>query len=191
MRPTTGGPLNQESLDLLPGKWAFEPKVNGWRGVIHVPSLTVFNRHGQLLSITDEFNDALGYLWETTPPDMEWLDCEMLSRRHDVDKGNIIVLDWINDLLDYEDRRHLLVYHFPCWFPPTMGKNAPATVIPMQEEAMPMWNHLQELNKRIGCDYFEGIVGKRQSSRYEHQLVSPSRTTAHWVKWRFDQYTES
>jgi len=186
MRPTTGGPLSKEAINLLPGAWAYEPKVNGWRGVIHVPTLSVFNRHGKPLSIVNEFNEALPYLWETTPSDIEWLDCEMLGRRHSEDQGKIVVLDIIEELYFYEVRRAIIT---DTWML-TPGLGEPVTAIPSVTDPFELWNHLQEENKRLGCDYYEGVVGKRIGTGYETQLVSALRTTPHWIKYRFDQYTE-
>ena len=43
-RPIQGGPL-----ELAPpkrGLWYAEPKLNGWRALIHMPSGTMWNRHG-------------------------------------------------------------------------------------------------------------------------------------------------
>lgn len=180
MRPTTGGPLSEDSLKSLPGRWAFQPKVNGWRGVIHVPTLTVFNRHGELLSITEEFSESLDSLWETAAPDMEWLDCEMLSRRHAVDRGKIIVLDWIVDRLPYWQRHDVLENTFA---------QEGLETISHTESAMGLWRALQQTNVRLGCDYYEGIVGKQWDSPYVLQY-SATKTTPLWVKWRFDQYKQ-
>jgi hypothetical protein len=57
-RPIQGG-----RLELAPpkrGLWYAEPKLNGWRALIHTPSETMWNRHGALLTIVDCFRPALG-----------------------------------------------------------------------------------------------------------------------------------
>ena len=46
-RPIQGG-----RLDLAPpkrGLWFAEPKLNGWRALIHTPTGTMWNRHGALI----------------------------------------------------------------------------------------------------------------------------------------------
>ena len=41
------------------GLWYAEPKLNGWRALIHTPSGIMWNRHGALLTIADCFRPAL------------------------------------------------------------------------------------------------------------------------------------
>lgn len=190
MRPTTGGPLSVESINTLPGQWRYEPKVNGWRALVHVPTLTCFNRHGELLSITHEFEDSLTHLWQTAPLDVEWLDCEVLSRRHGINKGGIIVLDIVSDVYFYEVRRDWMSTLWPTIDLGTGIPDLPVSILPDTTNPFEMWDELQQENERIGCDFYEGIVGKRIGTHYEMQLVSASRTTPHWIKYRFDQYTE-
>ena len=43
-RPINGGPL--EKARPKHGEWFYEPKYNGWRALVHVPTGTMFNRHG-------------------------------------------------------------------------------------------------------------------------------------------------
>jgi len=59
-RPISGGPLELA----LPkqGHWCYEPKYNGWRALVHAPTGTMFNRHGQPLSIAGLFGSALKHL---------------------------------------------------------------------------------------------------------------------------------
>ena len=57
-RPIQGG-----RLELAPAKrglWYAEPKMNGWRVLIHTPTGTMWNWHGALLTITDCVRPALG-----------------------------------------------------------------------------------------------------------------------------------
>jgi len=56
-RPINGGPLDKAHAKH--GEWFYEPKYNGWRALVHVPTGTMFNRHGQRLSIQQEFAKAL------------------------------------------------------------------------------------------------------------------------------------
>jgi len=59
MRPKNGGkPLPEAWADLYAPRWdryAFEPKVNGWRALIHAPTGTIWNRQGQRSSIQEDF----------------------------------------------------------------------------------------------------------------------------------------
>jgi ATP-dependent DNA ligase len=193
MRPTTGGPLTQETIDLLPGEWAWEPKQNGWRALIHIPTLTVYNRHGELMSIAHEFQEALKQIerLRTLLP-YQWLDCEMLGRRHPMKKGHIVVFDSIgecDDLYSYEVRHESLRWVFD-----RLGDSydrielIESDRIGIATHPLKTWEILQEENHRYGCDYYEGLVAKRVDSPYEMQLVSPNKKTTSWVKFRFDQH---
>ena len=44
-RPLNGGPFDKAPPKR--GAWAAEPKFNGWRALVHIPSGTIFNRHGE------------------------------------------------------------------------------------------------------------------------------------------------
>ena len=56
-RPINGGRL--ELAPPKPGQWFDEPKYNGWRALVHVPTGAMFNRRCQPLSITGSFSAAL------------------------------------------------------------------------------------------------------------------------------------
>lgn len=189
MRPTAAGPLKRSLIESLPGEYAFEPKVNGWRGLIHVPTLTVFNRHGKAFSTYNLYEDSLQWLWENMPKKFEWLDCEMLARRHAMDQGSIVVLDWVTEELTYEQRREELYMEVPMTMTSKYNK---VFMLPQygMKDLEYAWESLQHLNAKLGCEYYEGLVGKRLGSLYEHQLISSSLSTALWLKWRFDQYTQ-
>jgi len=81
-RPISGGPL--ERALPKPGDWCYEPKYNGWRALVHAPTGTMFNRHGQPLNIAALFGSALKHLRtvrlliDGVP--VEWFDCEALCR---------------------------------------------------------------------------------------------------------------
>jgi hypothetical protein len=89
-RPVNGGPLPHAQPKH--GDWAWEPKFNGWRALVHGPTGTMFNRHLQPLSIAGEFTAALDLLKGTR---LEWLDCEALERRHHLGQGTLILLDYL------------------------------------------------------------------------------------------------
>lgn len=204
LRPISGGPLSDLS-NLLPGQWAYEPKVNGWRALIHAPTLTVYNRHGELSSVADEFADALSLIWENTPIELEWLDCEMLGRRHPVDKGKIIVLDAVIEG-SYLERREAInrglglplngagdgnQLTFTCSFTEENTISPSKHSGTFNEAIMQHWNAMQGDNVFFKHDYYEGLVAKMVDSLYETQLISPSKTTPYWVKFRFDQHKTS
>ena len=99
-RPVNGGPLPLA----LPndGEWFYEPKYNGWRALVHVPTGTMFERHGKLLTIAAEFADALAILGKHRGPaaalingaPLEWLDCEALERRHTPSRSQAPSSSW-------------------------------------------------------------------------------------------------
>ena len=58
-------PIQDGRLELAPpkrGLWYVEPKMSGWRALIHTPTGTMWNRHGALLTIADCFRPALARL---------------------------------------------------------------------------------------------------------------------------------
>lgn len=190
-RPINGGPL----LNARPkrGSWAVEPKVNGWRALVHVPSGTMWNRHGEKLSIASAFAPALEKLRATLPlaGSFEWADCEALERRHGIGRGSLIVLDAIPDPPHREapyTRRRL------CLEPALAGCLRPDGIaadsiylipsFPAQTIAE-LWLLTQTLNAEAGCEFYEGVVSKRTTAPYPRQLLSATRETADWVKHRW------
>jgi hypothetical protein len=196
-RPINGGHI-QHALPLLAarcrrGAWSYEPKYNGWRAMVHCPSGAMWNRHGQPLSITAEFAPALGKLARS---DFEWLDVEALSRRHKLGRGSLIVLDCPGIPLDdscYVRRAQALYTGIvqaglgecllqcaepgdnSLYIPPAYG----------EEERDELWQQLQDFNRVAGCEFYEGLVAKRDNSLYPIQLGDPNRETTDWVKHRF------
>jgi hypothetical protein len=184
-----GGPLHRA----LPkaGHWFYEPKYNGWRALVHVATGAMFNREGQPLTISGEFEQALGILRRLDCAAFKWADCEALERRHGIGKGTLIVLDvipepaWAN--ATYETRRQWTatladcdpyrqpagntIYRVPHCFAPCLAPVA--------------WGRLQELNRQWGCDFYEGLVAKRADSPYPIQLRSPKAETPFWIKHRW------
>ena len=113
-RPIQGG-----RLDLAPpkrGLWFAEPKLNGWRALIHTPTGTMWNRHGTLLTIADCFRPALAALAKLTSRGLVWADCEALERRHNLGRGTLVVLDVIPESGTpiYTARRAMLESLLPC-----------------------------------------------------------------------------
>ena len=89
------------------GLWYAEPKLNGWRALIHTPSGAMWNRHGALLTIADYFRPALGTLAKLAGRGLVWTDCEALERRHNLGRGTLVVLDVVPEsgTPSYEQRR--------------------------------------------------------------------------------------
>ena len=90
-RPIQGG-----RLELAPpkrGLWFAEPKLNGWRALIHTPTGTMWNRHRSLLTIADCSRPALAALAKLGNSGLVWTDCEALERRHNLGRGTLVVLD--------------------------------------------------------------------------------------------------
>ena len=114
-RPTNGGAFPRA----LPksGHWAYEPKINGWRALVHMPTGTMFNRHGERLSIAHEFGPVLDLIRQAWahPKKLlalsrlgEWLDCEALSRRHPLGRGSLVLLDAPQSPGDYSTRQQAM-----------------------------------------------------------------------------------
>lgn len=192
-RPINGGPLEHA----LPknGKWFYEGKFNDWRSLVHIPAGHMWNRQGERLTIENEFRIALGTLRSTLAAGaFKWADCATLGRRHKVGKGSLIVLDVVPEpafrSAGYEERRSWLETVLP-----TLGArcvpNADSLYLPANTletdfgDLAGAWTALQEWNKVVGCDFYEGFVAKRAGSPYPMQLQSPDKAFAFWVKHRW------
>lgn len=189
LRPVNGGPLPKAMPKR--GEWSYEPKYNGWRTLVHIATGTMFSRQGEPLSIAHEFKAALDQLRVTLDAEaFKWADCEALERRHDIGRGTLIVLDVVPDatsgcdLAFYTERRRWLtvlpVHDFGIK-PPNDTILLPPIVAPEQ------WDDLQWVNKNIGCEFYEGMVAKKNNSPYPKQLRSPDTEFPFWMKhrWRF------
>ena len=185
-------PLNGGRLELAPakrGEWAVEPKLNGWRVLVHAPTMTAFTRHGEPLSIAREFAAALDHLhvtW-TRDPVLEWIDCEGLERRHGIGRGALVVLDAVMPG-SYRDRRDRLRA--------TIGEPLPidaqpppdsVTLVPSfpVSDAAAVYAQLRELNQLWRAPFYEGVVMKRADSTYPIQNRSATEEFAGWMKHRF------
>lgn len=199
LRPINGGPWTTARRFPKPGTWYYEPKYNGWRTLVHAPTGSMFNRHGQRLSIEHDFAEALE---KAKALNIEWLDCEALERRHGLGRGTLIVLDALldNTKLMYHERRYMLhlaqsmkliddgrqlnkapapnsLVLVPSYTDPA---NTPGTVCPDG-----LWDILKQCNAALGCEFYEGFVAKRADSTYPRQLRSDDEETRTWVKHRW------
>lgn len=192
-RPVNGGPLEQALKYPRPGRWLYEPKLNGWRALVHAPTGTMFNRKGERLSIAGEFKRALSILQHSP---FDWLDCEALERRHTIGKGTLVILD-IVELGDYDTRRTLMGDTFcrsdlrvnylgsPDDCQPDSVFLLPYQPPEPREKLLQYWEQMQMVNARHGCQFYEGVVAKRADSLYPMQLRSPNEEFSGWVKHRW------
>ena len=194
-RPIQGG-----RLELAPpkrGLWFAEPKLNGWRALIHTPTGTMWNRHGTLLTIADCFRPALASLAKLASRGLVWADCEALERRHNLGRGTLVVLDVIpeSDTPIYTARRAMLESLLPSHpvFDGNTSRPVPsgtAVLTPTRRadshaDALAYYQRLRAANRALGCDFFEGVVMKRADSPYPLQLRSATEEFRGWCKHRF------
>lgn len=179
MRPISGGSKPRD----MPG-FDFEPKANGFRVLVHCPSRSCFNRHGEPLTIADSFSVPLERLKRQTA--FEWLDCEGLERRHGLGKGTLIVLDVPMEKGNYLERRLLMEVFFDQVVEPKLVATNDILILPRYSaDALTIWNRLQLDNVRVGCQFWEGLVFKRRDSLYNLQLQSPDQESSAWIKVRW------
>lgn len=194
-RPIQGG-----RLELAPPKralWYAEPKLNGWRAIIHTPTGTMWNRHGTLLTIADCFQPALAALAKLASRGLVWADCEALERRHNLGRGTLVVLDAIpkSGMPIYTVRRALLESLISCdpVFDGDSSRPVPSGAVVLtptrradsHAAALAFYQRLRAANRKLGCDFFEGVVMKRAESIYPVQLRSATEEFRGWVKHRF------
>jgi ATP-dependent DNA ligase len=194
-RPIQGG-----RLELAPpkrGLWFTEPKLNGWRALIHTPTGTMWNRHGTLLTIAACFRPALAALAKLSPRCLVWADCEALERRHNLGRGTLVVLDVIPESGTpiYTARRAMLESLLPCdpVFDGDSSRPVPSGTVVLTPtrradshvDALALYQRLRVANRALGCDFFEGVVMKRADSAYPVQLRGASDEFRGWVKHRF------
>ena len=194
-RPIQGG-----RLELAPpkrGLWYAEPKLNGWRALIHTPTGTMWNRHGTLLTIADCFRPALAALAKLTSRGLVWADCEALERRHNLGRGTLVVLDVIPESGTpiYTARRAMLESLLPCdpVFDGDTSRPVPSGAVVLtptrrtdsHAAALAFYQRLRDANRVLGCDFFEGVVMKRADSPYPVQFRSATEEFRGWVKHRF------
>ena len=194
-RPIQGG-----RLELAPpkrGVWYAEPKLNGWRALIHTPTGTMWNRHGSLLTIADCFRPALAKLAALASRGLVWADCEALERRHNLGRGTLAVLDLVPEsgTPTYEQRRALLESFLACdsVFEGDTSHSVPCGAVVLtptrrvdsHADALEFYERLRAANRVFGCDFFEGVVMKRVDSIYPVQLRSSTEEFRGWTKHRF------
>jgi hypothetical protein len=135
----------------------------------------MFNRHGQRLSIQQEFGCALAILrglqLNNGAGVVEWFDCEALERRHAIGQGALLVFDYISlageaYLHRKQSLAHALAVH-DCRVQP--HSDAPYSVGAFGSEeldALEFYQRLKQLNVQWHCPLYEGVVAKRTDSLY-------------------------
>jgi hypothetical protein len=206
-------PANGGALDTAPpkvGDWAWQPKIDDRRVVIHAPSRTVWNQYGQL-SVAhrdeDKFDAALDSLAALSEFFTGWFDAGLMEYRNDMMRGSIVILDLIDDHLPFSDRRSLLAAMFPTlpWATELVGTDYAKDnvfLIPQFGDLVPLsgsqgahaeatgrelYTALQAQNGRLGRKFYEGVVAKRIDSLYPTHAQRPKTQVAAWIKHRFDQ----
>jgi hypothetical protein len=161
--------------------------------VIHIPTGTIFNRHGQIMSIGNEFTEAVGDLSQSP---FDWLVCEALSRRHEIAKGSLFIIDWINPELTMIKRHQSLRDWFPLHEYKVLPVEDRAYLIEQFEDSddglYGRWTDMQAMNIWLTMDivkepieFYEGFVATDKYSKYQMQLQSPNKTTNRIQKYRF------
>ena len=197
-RPMDGGQLHLAADPI--GDWYAELKYNGWRLQLHLDSGLMFNRQGEELSISEEFDEALKKVRKLP---FEWLDIEGLERRHNIGRGAFIILDYLPSATkcgqsrtqDYIERRKYLSLVCGLAQIPThtqldkpIEDNSVNLIASYDGAGM---RQLYDIGKMcngpegMNCEFYEGIVRKKASSPYPFQLRSPDQTTHNWVKHRW------
>lgn len=193
LRPTNGGPYSISRPKR--GAWSYEPKVNGWRALVHAPTGKMWNRKGEPLSIEREFQAVLETLRNANlPPEMEWLDCEALERRHALGRGSLVILDYLApNKATYKERRDKIITLQGASFLDHTSPIPNDSLLVLMEfgedthiTAGEMWITLQNCNKKWNAEVFEGFVAKRHDSPYPRQLRSPDLETPFWIKHRWE-----
>ena len=201
MRPCNGGPLSPGPTPRY-ARYCAEPKYNGWRATLHAPSGMMWNRRGEVLSIADEFAEAVERV--ATAARLfgggEWFDCEGLERRHALARGTLLILD-VPDLAparglpatpearffpSYLARREWLEARFEsCPLVPGEVQPNCAYIAPRIPgvDAAQLYHRLKELD--AGTHFYEGVVLKRNDSAYTPQ-AGAERESREWFKHRWD-----
>jgi hypothetical protein len=154
----------------------------------------MFNRHGQRLSIQQEFGSALAILrslhLNIGAAVVEWFDCEALERRHAIGRGTLLVFDYISPAGEaYVCRKQRLAHALaPHDYRTQPCDRAAYSVVahgPDELETLEFYHLLKRLNGQWHCPFYEGVVAKRTDSLYPVQLRSATLEFAGWMKHRW------
>ena len=155
----------------------------------------MFNRKLEQLSISYEFKPALAK-FNKLP--WEWSDVEALERRHNIGRGSLILLDYLptNSAEIYTARKSYM--HLCCGFVGGIAVhkelNKPIAngqvYLPMNwryepKASLQLWEILQQCNRTLGSDFWEGVVAKRNDSIYPRQRRNAELDFPFWMKHRW------
>jgi hypothetical protein len=178
--------------------WVDEPKLNGWRAWVHTPTGAMFNRHGDRLSIGDTYEEVLDDLRGCS---LEWLDSEALERRHGILRASLVILDSPIPG-DYDERQNEIFLslctldRFQPLPPYSVPVNDTGKILSFaytfsekdnDPDLQPnqAWHRLQEMNRVLGCTFYEGFVAKKRRAPYP-RARHPEDATTDWVKFRWN-----
>ena len=188
-RPVNGGPL--PLAQPKHGAWSHERKFNGWNAPTHIETGAMFNRHLKLMTIAAEFKEALAQLRLVLDCQaFKWANCEALERRHNLGRGSLIVFDVLPEpeyrSATYIERHAWLAAVLPpAPLNPQLFEENTLYHSPIEPRPAEAWTVLQEWNRVVGCQFYEGLVAKRDDSRYPFQLRSAAQTYPFWMKHRW------
>lgn len=201
-RPVNGGRLEYASEKL--GNWVYEPKINEERVLVHTPTGEMYARDLRPFSKTRLFTQVIEKLkksWLNTNPDFEWLDCGAFGFRHNIGRGSLVVFDIPMAIGHHAIRQQKIhdriiakgigeAYAFEQFNPPE-NKILSFSYTYSDKDNDPFmrpraaWLRLQEANKSLGVELFEGLVAKRADSKYPIQNTNPKAEFGGWMKHRF------
>lgn len=177
-RPINGGPLDAALPKM--GRWSYEAKYNGWRGLLHLESGKMWNRHGKPLTITGKFTKAIEEAQHIFNGMYDWLDCEAMSMRHTKSKGTLIVLDLMEGG-QYWERRADLEKLLPPMKPDEFEEDGLYCSL-RSSKGEGLYSELREVDD----EFYEGVVAKKLESKYPMQLSNPEQKFPQWIKHRWD-----
>lgn len=189
MRPIDGGPYTTCPPKL--GRWATEPKWDGRRVLLHLPTMTLWNRKGGQLpdSIARQYGMAARMLSRRTAAvwceAFEWMDCEGMGRvETPMFRGCLMLLDLPRCKGDYVDRRMAMrqLGLSELTAETSATKRDTAFIVPTHDDGS---TDLIELWSSFASHpLIEGFVMKKLDSPYVG-LSRPDGKSTTWVKHRF------
>lgn len=191
MRPVEGGPLPKAPKKLF--RCSYEAKINGRRVMLQPETKQAWNRHGKKSDASptreqwESLQAAARDMGESYNFDHKelWFDAEVIHNRLPEGQGSIILLDVLTDE-GYELRRQMLEHRYQIL-------NATTRLVEDEfyiaesftaAESEAAWSALQERNKLLGYELFEGLVAKRSDSLYVPIKSADSKSSS-WIKHRW------
>lgn len=200
--PSKGGALDASTPPKI-GDWVWQPKIDDWRGVTHLPSRSVWNQYGVASAVAAQgkIADALEELGRTaarvfsnsTGDGFRLFDIGIMENRHDMMRGAIVVFDVMDTKMPHVVRRQMLERMFPVLPLATellADGNTRGGVWLINEfcveDPLKLQDILKRENAKVGRKFYEGLVAKRDDASYP-MGTRPKQKTDLWVKHRFDQ----